>query len=130
MAKNHILVSYLISRGTGRSSGMRVWSDGRAEIKTGAEAWKKVAQLEVGQVGSLAQVLDASGILRLPARLAAPEGVFDTPFCEWQANIEGKKVSSVVEGWSEHRSQELNLNNLMDQIYQEISAAQMSASKP
>ena len=129
MATNHILVSYLISKGAGRSSGMRVWSDGRAEIKSGAEEWKKVTQLEPDQVGKLAQALNASGILKLPAHLAAPEGVFDTPFCEWQANIEGKKTRVVVEGWSEQRSRELNVSNLMDQMYHVISAAQMSASK-
>ncbi len=129
MAKNSILVSYLISKGVGRASGMRVWSDGQAEIRTGPEAWSKVAQLEPARIERLLEALRASGILKLPARLRAQEGVSDAPTCEWQASFEGHSVKAIVEGWTEQRSNELNLNKLMKQIYVEVSAAQMGAAQ-
>ena len=129
MTKRSILVSYLISKGAGRSSGMRVWSDGQAEIKTGAEPWKKVVRLEAEALGRLGGALRASGIRELPARLGALEGVFDAPACTWQASFDEATIKAVVEGWTDARADDLRLGSLMDLIYQEISEAQMSATR-
>jgi len=128
MASNKILVSYLISKGTGRSSGMRILQDGRAETKTGLEPWQKVAKLNPGQVERILQALRTSAILELPAHADAPEDMFDSPACEWQASFDGHTKKAVIGGWDDQRADDLNMGKLMDQMYTEISEAQTSSA--
>jgi hypothetical protein len=120
-----ILISYVELGRAGESSGLRVRVDGQAELKYGEEDWRTVARLGPNQVRALEEQVRASTILEMAPEIPAPQGLFDSNSCLWQAGLDGRQVQVRVAGWSDSNPAALPLRHLSAEMYSLISAAQM-----
>lgn len=120
-----ILLGYLnLPTWGGHSTGERVWSDGRVELKYGDQDWRVTAQLGPGQLRQLEEHVRASGLLDMPPVISGEAGPVDAPACDWRAALDGRQVEVHVEGWSDANPPARPLWNLSQQMYQLISRAQ------
>jgi len=126
-----ILVSYVTRPMHGRPSGIRVWDDGRVELKSGARTstglepgWQRVTRLGPSQLKQLRAFIQQSGLFDLPSEIPAPRGMRDAAVCEWQAEADGRSAHVTVHGWSDENPAARPLRALVMQMDTLIGAAQ------
>jgi hypothetical protein len=117
------LVTYVTHAERGRSSGLRVWPDGRVEAQTNSQAWQRVTQLGPLQIAALKERIQRSGLFVLRTSIT-PARASHVSRSTWQATDGDRHADVTIEPWDDANPAAAALRALVLQIDELVGAAQ------